>query len=155
MKAVNKFEQADKYGQQLIKPTLQKMFGSCTLIFDEERETTDKCDLYFTAVTNTQQVSYRVECKHRSYPSTQFEYWFLEKNKHDKLQDEYKKGNRTYYLNSFSDGKLAIWQIGGKRYEDWFYQSLPWHSVKDDGKKQKLIHNLSLQDAVVVCNIIN
>lgn len=107
---MNKFNEADKIGQNKILPTLYYLFRNCYLQIEQHIEDSGHIDIYMTATTqSSKEKYYAIECKHRNMEHTRFYDYILEYSK-----EKYLKENSKYtpiYANSFNDGYIIFWDL--------------------------------------------
>ena len=111
---MNKFDEADYFGQKKILPTLKQMFSGCTLQIDQHFDDKNSVDIYITATTkNNKEVWYAIECKDRKMTHNKYkdEGYIIEDWKVKELLNASSKGYRPIYLNSFSDDYIVVWNL--------------------------------------------
>ena len=73
-KEMDLFNDADKYGQSRILPTIKALFSGCTLQIEQDYEDKGGIDMYLTATTKSgKEVLYSIECKDRKMPHTKYQ----------------------------------------------------------------------------------
>ena len=108
------FNEADKYGQSKILPTIKALFSGCTLEIDQHFNDTNPIDIYVTATTKSgKEVWFAIECKDRKMSHTKYQYdgYIIEDKKIKSLLKAHKIGYRPIYLNSFSDNYIICWDL--------------------------------------------
>lgn len=111
---MDKFAEADNFGQTKILPTLKQMFSACTLTIDQHFDDKNSIDIYITATTkNNKEVWYAIECKDRKMSHTKYENegYIIEDWKVKELLNASSKGYKPIYLNSFSDDYIVVWNL--------------------------------------------
>ena len=99
-KEMDLFNDADKYGQSRILPTIKALFSGCTLQIEQHFDDTNPIDIYLTATTKSgKEVLYSIECKDRKMTHTK------------SLLKAHKMGYRPIYLNSFNDNYIICWDL--------------------------------------------
>ena len=68
----------------------------------------DSWELIETKPEDKTRYDFYIEHKDRNYRSDQFPDWQLDGKKYNYLKQTYK---RVYYINTFTDGKYAIWDL--------------------------------------------
>ena len=111
---MTEFNDADKYGQSRILPTIKALFSGCKLQIEQHFDDTNPIDIYMTATTkNNKEVYYAIECKDRkmSYTKYKDDGYIIEDKKIKSLLKAHKMGYRPIYLNSFSDNYVICWDL--------------------------------------------
>lgn len=151
---MNKFNEADKIGQEKILPTLKYLFRKCNLNIDQHIDDCGHIDIYFTATTkNGTEYYYAVECKHRRMPHTRYDNYILEKNKEKYLMEDSKY--KPLYLNSFDDGWIIIWDLSkNNQIEKLGEKVYNKYTVVESEKYVENKNALKVSDAVCVTKMI-
>lgn len=113
-KEMDLFNDADKYGQSRILPTIKALFSGCTLQIEQHYEDKGGIDMYLTATTKSgKEVLYSIECKDRKMSHTKYQYdgYIIEDKKIKSLLKAHKMGYRPIYLNSFNDNYIICWDL--------------------------------------------
>lgn len=108
------FNDADKYGQSRILPTIKALFSGCTLQIEQHFDDKNPIDIYITATTKSgKEVYYAIESKDRKMSHTKYQYdgYIIEDKKIKELMKAANKGYRPLYLNSFNDDYVIIWNL--------------------------------------------
>ena len=111
---MDKFNDADKYGQSRILPTIKALFSGCTLNIEQHFDDKNPIDIYVTATTKSgKEVYYAIECKNRKMHHTKYkdDGYIIEEKKINELMKAANKGYRPLYLNSFNDDYVIIWNL--------------------------------------------
>ena len=91
------FNEADKYGQSRILPTIKALFSGCTLNIERHFDDKNPIDIYVTATTKSgKEVWYAIECKDRKMSHTKYkdEGYIIEDHKMKELMKAANKGYR-------------------------------------------------------------
>lgn len=111
---MDKFAEADNYGQCKVIPTIKGIFSACTLTIDQHFDDKNSIDIYITATTkNQKEIYYAIECKDRKMSHTKYaeDGYIIEDHKVKELLKASEKGYRPIYLNSFSDDYIVVWNL--------------------------------------------
>ena len=107
---MDNFQIVDQYGQEKVINQLTKIFAGNKLDFDQhyiDKSTVD-IDMYVTTPQG-KQYCYCLEAKDRTYTHTAFGgEWLLEESKYKEL---IAKDGKCFYVNTFSDNWLAVWDL--------------------------------------------
>lgn len=147
------YEKADAEGQNKVIPVIKDLFKT---ELEFEQHVTDKggIDVYFTASTLSDKYIYSMECKHRNYNHTRFaqEGYMIEDAKRDKLMNDYKKGYKPIYANTFDDGYIMFWDLSKIDCEalPQLDKEVPIKTLENKGKKKKDNKLLQYNDAVYI-----
>ena len=112
---MNLFNEADKYGQNKVLPTIKMLFSGATdLNIEQHFNDTSSIDIYMTATTkDSREHYYAIECKDRKMLHTKYadDGYIIEDWKVKELMREYKNGYVPIYLNSFTDDYIICWDV--------------------------------------------
>ena len=106
---MDKYDIADKNGQQKVITQLTKIFEGKELKFTQHYEDKNTVDINMTVkCPNGNVYTYNLEAKDRTYPHCYFSSWVIEDAKWDELA---KRDGKTYYVNTFPDGWITFWDL--------------------------------------------
>lgn len=151
--SINLFTQADKAGRDKVINHINSKYPN-RYKMEAKVGKYDRTDIDVTGYTKNNEVWYTWECKDRDYPHTAFTgQWVIED---DKIVALRKSSNRKgYYVNTFTDGYIAIWDISSMTEEE--INSLPvkesdWKktTVIDTGREKKVKKLLPLSKAKII-----
>lgn len=150
--SINLFAQADKAGRDKVINHINNKYPNRYKM--DPRFESDRTDIDVTGYTKNNEVWYTWECKDRNYPHTAFTgQWVIEDDKIVALRE--KKERKGYYVNTFTDGYIAIWDISSMTDEE--IERLPvkdstWKktTVIDTGKEKKVKKLLPLSMAKII-----
>ena len=147
------FTQADKAGRDKVINHINSKYPNRYRMEVKVGEY-DSTDIDVTGYTKSNEVWYTWECKDRCFPHTAFTgEWVIEDKKIAALRGN--TDRKGYYVNTFSDGYMVIWDISGMSDEE--IEGLPvkectWKktTVVDSGKEKKVKKLLPLSKAKII-----
>ena len=109
---MDKFTVADQYGQEKVLNILPQIFSGCSIVYEQHIEDKGRVDIELTATTSSgNSYKYAIECKDRTYKSTDYDTWMLEWMKYNDLMKYQEMGYKPIYINTFSDNKYLVWNV--------------------------------------------
>lgn len=148
------FKQVDKKGQLKVKSQLSQIFKEYNPQFTCHYADGDRVDIDMVMDYDDHLITYNFECKDRTYNHNWFNgEWFIEEDKWAELD---KKGNNSFYANTFKDNYLVIWKVSDLKKEELKseYRLLPATTINFTHKVPKLVYLLPVEKAVY-CQPIN
>lgn len=153
--SINLFNEYDKYGRSKVIRWINETYPERYKL-DPKQGEYDRTDIDATGYTKSSEVWYKIECKDRWYPHTDFGgEWVIEDKKIKELRDGFRKG---VYINTFSDDYIVVWDISSMSDEE--IKNLPvkesnWKrtTVEDNGRVKKVKKLLPLSKAKIIAKM--
>lgn len=148
---LNEYQKADEKGQSKVLNQLEKIFSGYSYDITQhyvDNNTVD-IDMSITGKTENNVYKYYLEAKDRNYTHTSFGgEWFLEENK---LNELLAREGKSFYVNTFSDDWLIIWDLRNLDYKSLKsgWKKLPKTTLHpEQGKIWKFVYYLPTEKAV-------
>lgn len=106
---MDKYDIADKNGQDKVVSQLTKIFEGKVLKFTQHYLDKNTVDINMTVTCSSGNTYvYNLEAKDRTYAHDYFGSWMIEESKWDELT---KREGKAYYVNTFPDGWITFWDL--------------------------------------------
>lgn len=154
---LDEYQLSDKKGQKKVLNQLEKIFSGYTYDITQhyvDANTVD-IDMSITGKTENNVYKYYLEAKDRNYIHTSFGgEWMIEK---DKLNELLSRNGKSYYVNTFMDDWLCIWDLRNLDFQTLKsgWKNLPKTTLHpEQGKILKFVYYLPIEKAVYSSSFI-